>query len=62
LPRTTGFDGLEMRGVGRERQMDLVAVELAVGRGAEVVLHVARAADVARGSSEPPWNSWNTAR
>ena len=39
-------DDLEMRGVGGQRQVDLVAVELAVGRGAEVVLHVARALDV----------------
>ena len=37
---------LEMRGVGRQRQVDDVAVELAVGRGAEVVLHVARAVHV----------------
>ena len=38
------IDRLEMRRVGRQREMDDVAVELAVGRGAEVVLHVARAA------------------
>ncbi len=39
-------DDLEMRGVGGERQMHLVAVELAVRRGAEVILDVARALDV----------------
>ncbi len=39
-------DDLEMRGIGGERQMDLVAVELAVGRGAEVILDVARAVGV----------------
>ena len=39
---------LEMRRVGGEREMHLVAVELAVRRGAEVILHVAGAFDVAR--------------
>ena len=39
-------DDLEMRRVGGERQVDLVAVELAVRRGAEVILDVARALDV----------------
>ncbi len=39
-------DRLEVRRVRRQRQMDGVAVELAVGRGAEVVLDVARSADV----------------
>ena len=39
-------DDLEMRRVGGERQVHLVAVELAVGRGAEVILHVAGALDV----------------
>ena len=34
-------DDLQMRRVGRQRQMHLVAVELAVRRGAEMVLHVA---------------------
>ncbi len=38
------IDRLEMRGIGRQREMDDLAVELAVGRGAEVILHVARAA------------------
>ena len=42
------IDDLEMRRVGGERQMHLVAVELAVRRGAEVILHVARAFDVVR--------------
>ena len=40
------IDDLEMRGVGGQRQMHLVAVELAVRGGAEVVLHVAGAFDV----------------
>ena len=40
--------GFEMRRVGDQAQMDLDAVELAVGRGAEVVLHVARPADIGR--------------
>jgi hypothetical protein len=40
------IDDLEMRRVGGQRQVHLVAVELAVGRGAEVILHVARAFDV----------------
>ena len=35
---------LEMRRVGRQREVDDVAVELAVGRRSEMVLHVARAA------------------
>ena len=35
-----------MRRIGGERQVHLVAVELAVGRGAEVILHVARAFDL----------------
>ena len=34
-------DRFEVRGVGEQRQVDLVAVELAVRRGAEVVLHIA---------------------
>ena len=40
------IDDLEMRRVRGERQMHLVAVELAVRRSAEVILHVARAFDV----------------
>ena len=40
------IDDLEVRRVGGERQVDVVAVEGAVGRGAEMVLHVARALDV----------------
>ena len=42
-------DDLEVRRVGGQRQMHLVAVELAVRRGAEMVLHVARALDVVGG-------------
>ena len=41
-----GIDDLEMRGVGRQRQMHAVVVELAVGRGAEMIFDVARAFDV----------------
>ena len=41
-------DDFEMRRVRRQRQMHLVAVELAVRRSAEVVLHVAGAFDVVR--------------
>ena len=37
---------LEVRGVGDQRHMDLAPVELAVGRGAEMVFDVARALDV----------------
>ncbi len=40
------IDDLEVRRVGGERQVHLVAVELAVRRGTEVVLHVARTLDV----------------
>src|SRR4029079_16611083 len=37
---------LEVRRVGGQRQMDLVAVELAIGGGAEMVFDVAGALDV----------------
>ena len=40
------IDDLEMRRIGGERQVHPVAVELAVGGGAEVILHVARALDL----------------
>jgi hypothetical protein len=43
LPITTG---LTISRIGRQRQVDLVVVELTVRRGAHVVLHVARALDV----------------
>ena len=55
-------DDFEMRRVGGQRQMDLVAVEFAIRGGAEVIFHVARAFDVVVGRNEPPWNSWNRAR
>ena len=42
------IDDLEMGRIGGQRQMDLVAVELAVRRGAEVILDVARALDLLR--------------
>jgi hypothetical protein len=41
-------DDLQVAGVGGQRQVDGVAVELAVGAGAQMVLHVARAGDVGR--------------
>ncbi len=40
------IDDLEMRGVGGQRQVHVVAVERAVRGSAEVILHVARAFDV----------------
>ena len=40
------IDDLQMRRIGGERQMHLVAVELAVRGGAEVIFHVARALDL----------------
>jgi hypothetical protein len=46
LPEHHGIDDLEVRGVGGERQVDVVAVEGAVGGRAEMVLHVARALHV----------------
>jgi hypothetical protein len=49
LPSTTGIDDLEMRRIGGERQVDVVAVEGAVGGSAEMVLHVARALHVVGG-------------
>ena len=45
LAEHDGIDDLQMRRVRRQRQMDAVAVELAVRRGAEMVLDVARAFD-----------------
>ena len=42
------IDDFEMRRIGGERQVHLVVVELAVRRGAEMVLHVARAFDLVR--------------
>ncbi len=39
-------DDLQVRGIGGQRQVHAVAVELTVRRGAQVVLHVARALDV----------------
>src|SRR5579883_108817 len=44
------IDDFEMRRVGGERQMHPVAVELAVGRGAEMVFDVARTLDFVRRS------------
>src|SRR6185312_7713021 len=46
-------DRFEVRRVGQQRQMHLVAFELSVGRGAEVVFDVARAADIGRVGRSP---------
>src|SRR5690606_25231878 len=48
LSEHDGIDALEMRGIGGQRKVDLVVVELAVARGAEMVFHVARALDLVR--------------
>ena len=42
------IDDFQMRRIGGERQVHLVAVELAVRRGAEMILHVAGAFDLVR--------------
>ncbi len=42
------IDDLEVGGICRQRQVDLVAVEFAVRRGTQMVLHVARTLDVIR--------------
>ena len=54
LAHHDGIDDLEMRRVGGQRQMHLVAVELAVRRGAEMVLHVAGTLDVVGGVRSRP--------
>ena len=46
LAEHDGIDDLEMRGVGGQRQVHAVLVELAVGGGAEMIFHVARALDL----------------
>ena len=48
LAQHHGIDRLEMRRIGRQRDVDGRAVELAVGRGAEMVFDVARAAHFLR--------------
>ncbi|MHC2277016.1 hypothetical protein ACVME8_003627 [Bradyrhizobium diazoefficiens] len=48
LAEHDGIDDLEMRGIGGQRQMDAVAVELAVRGGAEMILDVAGAFDRVR--------------
>jgi hypothetical protein len=40
------IDDFEVRWVGRQRQVNLVAIKLAVGRRPEVVFHVARAFNI----------------
>ena len=50
LAEHDGVDDLEMRRVGGQRQVHLVAVELAIGRSAQMILDVARSLDfVGRG-------------
>ena len=51
------IDDLEMRGIGGEREVDVVVVEAAVRRSAEMVFHIARALDIVGGAKEPPLNS-----
>ncbi len=41
LAENDGIDRFEVGGVGREREVNDIAVELTVGRGAEVVFHIA---------------------
>ena len=53
LAEHDGVDRLEVARVGDEAQVDLIAVELAVGRGAEVIFDIARPADVV-GVGAPP--------
>ncbi len=48
LAQHDGIDDLEVRGVRRQRQMHVVAVEGAIRRRTEMVLHVARAFHVVR--------------
>ncbi len=48
LAEHDGIDDLEMRGVGGQRQMHVIAVEVAIRRGAEVIFDVARAFDFGR--------------
>ena len=62
LPSTTGLTISRDATDWRERKVDTVAVELAIGGGAEVILHVARAFDLVRRVEEPPLNSWKIAR
>jgi hypothetical protein len=53
LAEHDGIDDFQMRRVGRQRQVDLVVVELAIRRGAQMVLDVARAFDVVGRLSRP---------
>jgi hypothetical protein len=51
----------QMRRIGGQRQVDLMAVEIAIGRGAQMVFDVARAFDIV-GIGAAAWNSWNSWR
>jgi hypothetical protein len=55
------IDRLKVRRVGQQRQVNLIAVELTVRRGAEVIFDIARATDIGR-IGRPPANSWKMAR
>ncbi len=46
LAEHDGIDDLEMGGIGGQRQVHAILVELAIGGGAEMVFHVARALDL----------------
>ena len=48
LAQHHGIDDFQMRRVGGERQMHLAAIELAVGRSAQMIFDVARAFDFRR--------------
>jgi len=61
LPSTTGLTISRCDGLAVSDQVDLVAVELAVRRGAEVIFHVARAFDLV-GTCRSALNSWKIAR
>ena len=48
LAENDRIDRLQMGRVGRQRQVDGIAVELAVGTGAQMVFHIARALHIVR--------------
>ena len=48
LAEHDGIGGFQMRRVRRQREMDFVIVEFAVGRGAQMILHVARTLHLGR--------------
>ncbi len=48
LAQDDRIDGFQVAGIGGERQMDAIAVEIAVGGSAQMIFHVARALNVLR--------------